>query len=179
VYEVVSTEVACKRFNFDVVDAVIRGPSGEFRRSWAHHEHTVASVAVDKDGRVPLIRQYRASVGRHNLELPGGRVDPGDASPADSAARELEEEVGVRAASVVDLGSFLNSPGHCSQRSLLFLATDLSSVPRSLDDGEEATSSIEYVILQDAFELIASGEVQDAKTIIGLTMAERRMRADR
>jgi ADP-ribose pyrophosphatase len=176
VYEVVESATTCKRFSFSVVDAVVRGPAENLQRSWVRHEATVATVAVTDDGRVPLIRQYRASIGEDNLELPGGRVDPGE-EPAAAAGRELQEEVGWRAGSVADLGSFLNSPGHCTQRTLLFLAADLVEVGRELDGGEEATASIEYVRLADVHDVIAAGRVQDAKTIIGLMLAARRLGA--
>ncbi|MGY1635522.1 NUDIX hydrolase [Geodermatophilus sp. SYSU D00742] len=173
-YERVSTRVVCERFAFDVVDSAVAGPGDvTFSRSWARHEPTVATVAVTADRRVPLIRQYRVSIDGENLELPGGRIDATDPSPDVAAARELEEEVGVRAALVRPLGSFLNSPGHCSQRTLLFLAEDLTDGERGLDADEESTSRVEYVDLADVDGLIARGDVQDAKSIIGLLLAAR------
>jgi 8-oxo-dGTP pyrophosphatase MutT (NUDIX family) len=175
VYERVTDEVVCARFNFDVVDSAVRGPDGgTFSRSWARHPQTVATVAVTAEGRVPLIRQYRVAVDGQNLELPGGRIDDGEA-PAIAAARELAEEVGVRAGSVDPLGSFLNSPGHCSQESLLFLAQDLTWFERTLDADEESTSQVELVPLADVDGLIARGEVRDAKTIVGLLLAARKL----
>ncbi|MGY1659612.1 NUDIX domain-containing protein [Geodermatophilus sp. SYSU D00705] len=175
-YERSSDRVVCERFNFDVVDSTVtRSDGATFGRSWARHEPTVATVAVTSDRRVPLIRQYRAAIDADNLELPGGRIDATDGEPSSAAVRELEQEVGVRAAAVTPLGSFLNSPGHCSQRTLLFLAEDLTDTPRDLDAEEESTSQVQYVDLADVDGLIARGDVQDAKSIIGLLLAARRL----
>lgn len=175
-YERISDEVVCERFNFDVIDSQVTAPGQPpFSRSWARHPATVATVAVSADQRVPLLRQYRVSIDADNLELPGGRIDPTDPSPSVAAARELEEEVGVRPESVTSLGRFLNSPGHCSQESLLYLAEGLTETERRLDAHEESASAVEWVLLADVDRLIAEGAVRDAKTIIGLLLAARRL----
>ena len=175
-YERVSTDIVCERFNFDVVDSSVTGPRGmRFARSWARHPQTVAAVGLTADLRVPLIRQYRVAIDEQNLELPGGRIDPEDASPQAAAARELQEEVGLRPGTIQSLGSFLNSPGHCSQETLLFLATDLTPLARSLDADEESTSDVELVPLGELDSLIADGRIRDAKTIIGLMLAARKL----
>lgn len=142
-----------------------------FRRSWARHPLTVATVAVFDDWQVPLIRQYRVAIDAMNLEVPGGLLDADDPSPEVAAARELREEVGVAAGEVAALGSFLNSPGHCSQRTLLFLARDLTLVDRQPDGVEEIGADVEMVDLRETSRLVAEGIVQDAKTIIGLFLA--------
>jgi ADP-ribose pyrophosphatase len=176
VYERVSSEVACERFNFDVVDSSVSGPGGvRFARSWARHPPTVAAVGLTADLHVPLIRQYRVAIDQQNLELPGGRIDPADASPGAAAARELEEEVGLRPRTIEPLGSFLNSPGHCSQETLLFLATDLAPRPRALDADEESTSEVELVPLSELDDLLVDGRIRDAKTTIGLMLAARKL----
>lgn len=172
-YRITSQSVALSRFNFDVVDAEVRGPDGGvLTRSWAQHPPTVGIVGIDEGGRVPLIRQYRSSVDQWNLELPGGRIDEGE-DPARAALRELQEETGAVAETAHRLGSFLNSPGHCSQESLLFWASVSGFEGRALDDGEEATSKVEFVDLADVDHAVASGAVRDAKTIIGLLLIQR------
>jgi ADP-ribose pyrophosphatase len=174
VYEVQSSELVLSRYNFDVIDAQLRAEDGTISRSWVKHPPTVATVAVTDDGRVPLLSQYRPAISGWNLELPGGRIDGGDRDPASAALRELREEAGVIAHSIEQLGQFLNAPAHCTQRTLLFLATGIREVPRQPDPDEEATSRVEFVELAESDQLIATGVVRDAKTIIGLLLAARR-----
>jgi ADP-ribose pyrophosphatase len=150
-------------------------PDGnEFERDVVHHPGAVVVVPVI-DGDVILVRQYRAAIDRELLELPAGKRDVLDEPVEATAHRELEEEVGMRAASMVKLAEFYNSPGFCDEHSFLFLATGLTPCATSFQGHEEQHMTIERVPLHAVGELVAAGELVDAKSIIGLCLARERM----
>lgn len=151
-------------------------PDGtEFERDVVHHPGAVVVVPV-VDGEVILVRQYRAAVDRQLLEVPAGKRDVSDEPVELTAARELEEEVGMQAASLVKMAEFYNSPGFCDERSFLFLATDLTPCATSFQGHEERHMTIERVPLDRVPDLIATGELVDAKSIIGLCLAREHLR---
>jgi ADP-ribose pyrophosphatase len=153
-------------------------PDGnEFERDVVHHPGAVVVVPVTDDGEVVLVRQYRAAIDRELLEIPAGKRDVADEPVELTAARELEEEVGMRAASMVRLAEFYNSPGFCDEHSFLFLATGLTPCATSFQGQEEQHMTIEQVPLDAVPGLIASGELVDAKSIVGLLLAREHLRA--
>ena len=149
-------------------------PSGkETKREIVEHAGCTAIVAVDSENNVLLVRQYRKPVERMLLEIPAGGIEPGE-KPLDGARRELEEETGFSAEKWEELSCFYTSPGFCTEYMYLYLATDLKPVERDADDDENI--ELVRVPLKKARELIASGEVCDAKSIAGLLMALRKVR---
>ena len=152
-------------------------PDGnEFERDVVHHPGAVVVVPVTDDGEVVLVRQYRAAVDRELLEVPAGKRDVLDEPVELTAHRELEEEVGLRAANMVKLAEFYNSPGFCDEHSFLFLATGLTPCATSFQGHEEQHMTIEQVPLDSVPGLIAAGELVDAKSIVGLLLARERLR---
>lgn len=150
---------------------VIEAPTGEkFERDVLRHPGAVIVAPVDRD-HVLLVRQYRAAVGGDLLELPAGKRDVPGEQPHDTAHRELREEIGRSAASMTLLASFYNSPGFCDEFSYCYMATGLEPVPHSPQGPEEAAMSLVEVRLDDVPAMIVSGEIIDAKTIIGVTLA--------
>ncbi len=159
-----------------LTESVFATPDGDrMTRDVVHHRGAVAVVAVDGDD-VVLLRQYRTPVEGELLEIPAGTRDVGGEDPAGTARRELAEEAGLACESLEELGTFFNSPGFCDELSHLFLATGLSPVPREPDGAEEEWMTIERVGLDEAAAMIDRGEIRDAKTIIGLLLARRRLR---
>jgi ADP-ribose diphosphatase len=147
-------------------------PDGDtFTRDIVHHPGAVSVVPV-LDGGVSalLVRQYRAAIDADLLEIPAGKRDVADEPPSVTAARELEEEVGMRAGRLVQLAEFYNSPGFCDEHSTVFMALDLSAGTIDKQGPEEAHMTTEVIALADVPALIASGRITDAKTIIGLTL---------
>lgn len=147
---------------------------GTMTRDIVHHRGAVAVVAVDGD-EIVLLRQYRTPVESELLEIPAGTRDMGGEDPAGTARRELAEEAGLACESLEELGTFFNSPGFCDELSHVFLATGLSGVPRQPDGAEEEWMTIERVSLGKAEAMIDRGEIRDAKTIIGVLLALRRL----
>lgn len=145
-----------------------------FERDIVHHPGAVVVVPI-VDGDVILVRQYRAAIDAELLEVPAGKRDV-RAEPAElTAHRELEEEVGMKAASMVKLAEFYNSPGFCDEHSSLFLATGLTPCATDFQGHEEQHMTIERVALDSLDKLIASGELVDGKSIIALCLARRHL----
>jgi ADP-ribose pyrophosphatase len=149
----------------------VKLPSGRSTiREVVEHAPVVAIVALDGQGNVLLVRQYRLPVQQSLLEIPAGGVDPGE-SPEEAAQRELQEETGQRAGRLEHLCSFFASPGYCDEYMHLYLATALEPSVLTAD----ADESIEVVCLplSEALRLIERGEIRDVKTIVGLWAASR------
>lgn len=136
------------------------------------HPGSAVILAVDSNQTVFLVRQYRHATRKYLLELPAGSLEPGE-RPEDTAVRELEEEVGLRAQNLEKLSEFFVSPGFLQEKMWLFLATELTQVEQRLEDDEFL--EIIRLPLAEALERVMSGEIQDAKTIIGLVFAASRI----
>lgn len=146
-------------------------PSGRTGiREIVEHRGAVAVVALAEDGDVFLVRQYRTPAGTELLEIPAGTLEPGEAVDA-ALDRELGEEIGLRARRYEPLLAFYPSPGFLTETVHLFLATDL--LPHRLEAEEEDLTVIRLPLAQ-AVRAIASGEIRDAKSIIGLLLAAQR-----
>jgi len=164
--ETLSTETAYKGRTVNVQVARVRKPGGRLTtREVVQHQDSVVMVALDENRDVLLVRQYRTSVGRELLELPAGGIDTGE-SPEDSARRELREETGYLPRSLTSLGGFYASPGYCTEYLHLYLATDLELSPVEASDTEEI--EVVRIPLQQAGDLVKSGEIMDAKSVAGL-----------
>jgi ADP-ribose pyrophosphatase len=140
----------------------------------AHHPGGAAVVALDGEGRVCLLRQFRHAAGGWLVELPAGKIDNRE-PPLECARRELAEEAGVDAGDWEKLGEFYSSPGIFTEVIHLFLARDL--VPSGLLPEEHEVFEASWVALEDAVALAATGQLHDAKTLIGLLWARERLGA--
>ncbi|MFI5338709.1 MAG: NUDIX hydrolase [Candidatus Methylomirabilales bacterium] len=130
-----------------------------------HHPGAAAIVPMKDDGTVMLIRQYRHAVGGFILEIPAGKLDPGE-DPRDCAARELEEEIGFRAALLEPVITFFTTPGFTDEVIHIFKATGLTPGIQKLDR-DEVLDVIELP-LERAIAQIGDGTIRDGKTIVGL-----------
>jgi len=162
--------------SISLVEAEIEAPDGHrFRRDIVHHPGAVSVVAVHDDGRAVLVRQYRAPLDGDVLEIPAGKRDVEGEPPEVTAGRELAEEVGLVAEHIELLGEFYNSPGFCDEHSFTYLATGLTSCATAPVGPEEEVMEVVHIPLADVPGLIASGELTDAKSIIGLLLARERL----
>jgi ADP-ribose pyrophosphatase len=151
----------------------VRLPNGRVAElEIAHHPGGAAVVAVDAEGRVCLLRQFRHAAGGWLTELPAGKLDGGE-PPLECARRELAEEAGVSAGRWEKLGEFFSSPGVLTEVIHLFLAQDLQPADASPEEHEVLEAS--WVPLQEATDLAASGRLRDAKSVIGLLWARERV----
>jgi ADP-ribose pyrophosphatase len=157
---------------FNVTVDTVREGELTYQREVVHHHGSAVILPVFDDGTVALVRQYRHPAVRYLLEAPAGTLDDGE-RPDDGAARELEEELGVTAGRLEKLSEFFVSPGFCEEKMWVFLATELAEGRQRLDDDENL--EIVRLPIADALEMITSGEIQDAKTIIALMLAAPRV----
>jgi len=141
---------------------------GEVTIEIVHHNGGAAAIPLFEDGTIALVRQWRYPLARYSLEIAAGRIEPGD-TPEQTAARELEEELGLRASNFRKLAEFNVAPGYCEERIYVYLATGLVRSVQKLDDDEEIESV--QMPLADALELVRRGEIDDAKSVVGLLMA--------
>lgn len=145
--------------------------TAEYDREVITHNGSAVIVPLFEDNTVALVRQYRHAAGKYLLELPAGSLDTPDEHPEHGAHRELEEEIGVKAAKMQLLAEFYVSPGFLSEKMFVYLATDLTQTKQNLDEDEHV--EIVRIPLQEALKMTRSGEIEDAKTIIGLTRANQ------
>ena len=155
-----------------VAEGTFVDPDGDtFTRDIVRHPGAVSVVPLLDDGRVVLVRQYRAACDRQLLEIPAGKRDVAGEPPQQAARRELAEEVGYRAAELDELACFYNSAGFSDEYSHVYLARGLQAVDRDVQGVEERFMAVETVDLSAVPDMIADHELVDAKTIIGLTLA--------
>ena len=157
---------------FNVTADTVREGDTTYIREVVRHPGSAVIVPVFADDTVALVRQYRHPALRYLLEVPAGSVDKGE-TPEEAAARELEEELGFRAGMLEMLIEFFVSPGFCEEKMWVYLATDLTETAQRLDDDEIV--EVLRVPFSSALQMIASGEIEDAKTIIGLMLAAPRV----
>jgi ADP-ribose diphosphatase len=173
-FRVIGSEVVAEAGFLTLTEERIQGPDdAEFARTVVRHPGAVVVVPVIGDEAL-LVRQFRAAVGNDLLEVPAGKRDVDGELPEETARRELEEEIGHRPGRLVKLAEFYNTPGFCDEYTHLFLALDLEDLGGNRAEGpEERAMTMERVPLARVEELISSGELCDAKSIIGLLLARR------
>jgi len=147
------------------VDTVRRPDGRRTTREIVEHAAVIAVIPVDNDGNVLLVRQFRKPVEKELLEIPAGGIDPGEDAEA-AVIRELQEEIGFRPGRVERLGGFYSAPGYATEYIHLYLAADL--VPGRLHAEDTEEIKLVRVPLAQVPELIASGKIEDAKSIAGL-----------
>lgn len=156
------------------LDTLVAPDGTAFDREVVEHDDAVAMVAVDAEGRVALVRQYRHPTAGHLLEIPAGTLDvPGESVEA-AARRELAEEAGLAAATLRPLGRVWNSAGWSDEATTLLLATELRPVPPPpgyAPRDEEAAIEVTWRPLADLVAEALDGRLTDAKTVIGVLRA--------
>jgi ADP-ribose pyrophosphatase len=137
------------------------------------HRGAVSLVPMVDDQHVCLIKNHRYAVGKTLLEVPAGTIDPGE-TPAQTAERELVEETGFRAGRIRQIREWYVSPGIMTERMYLFLCDDLVAGPT----GHQPDERLETIIVpwDEALVMVDDGRIEDAKTMIALTICDRRLR---
>ena len=165
--KVTSTETIYEGTIFDVKIAEIREGKSEYKREIVEHNGSVVIVPIFADKTVALVKQYRHAANKYLLEIPAGTLEKGENAEA-GARRELEEEIGVTAGKIEKLTEFYVSPGFLTEKMFVYLATDLTETQQNLEEDEMI--EIEKITFEQAFEKIKNGEIEDAKTIVGLIL---------
>ena len=155
----------------DVSVDMIELPNGEHSmREVVHHPGGVCVAAVDENNMVTMVRQFRYAYGDHLLELPAGKLEPGE-DPLPAAVRELSEETGLTAEKWTALGPVYTSPGFSRETLYIYLATGLTQGEAHPDPNEFL--DVEKVPLSRLVEMVDRGEIHDAKTVIGILKTAR------
>ena len=147
-------------------------PSGvEFERDVLVHPGAVGVIAVDEEGIVTLVRQFRGAMGRTVLEMPAGTCDVDGEPLEETARRELAEEAGLVATHIERLAPLPVSPGVSNQITTVFLATGLTPCDTEREGPEERAMTVERVPLDRVLDLAAQGELIDAPTLAAVALA--------
>jgi ADP-ribose pyrophosphatase len=149
----------------------VEDPSGKRSvREIAHHPGGAVVVPLLDDGRLILVEQLRYPLGKQILELPAGKLNPGE-DPRRAAYRELEEETGWSAGRLDKLITFYTTPGFCDEELHIFIGTQLTPCPSGPrpDEGEHGMK-VHLVPREEVRAMIARGEIRDGKTILGVLM---------
>jgi ADP-ribose pyrophosphatase len=156
------------------IDDVVYPDGHTATREIVEHPGGAVVLPILPDGRIILVEQYRHPAKAALFELPAGKLEPGE-PPEQCALRELEEETGYTAASLIPLGSIYTSPGFCDERLHLFLAREITEHPdgQRLDPGESLLR-IHAFQLKEIIDMIDAGTICDGKTISALFLAGRK-----
>ena len=148
------------------------------QREWIDHPGAAAVVPLFEDGSTVLLRQFRYAAGGEFLEVPAGKLDHAGEVPKEVARRELEEEAGLRAGTLHEIGSTYPAIGYSNEKIHLFVGEDLERTEPSREEGE--FMEVVPVGFEQALAMMRNGELQDAKSVAALTLAEAfiRRRAD-
>ena len=166
-----SKEIFRGRVFHVAVDEIQEGDT-VYQREVVHHPGSAVIIPVFADGTIALVRQYRHPAVKYLLEAPAGTLNDGEA-PEEGAARELEEELGQVAGKLEKLSEFFVSPGFLEEKMWIYLATDLRETKQQLEDDEIV--EVVRIPFGQALSMITTGEIEDAKTIIGVMLAAPRV----
>ncbi len=162
---ILSEETAFEGAIFDVSKLEVALPDGKLaRRDVVRHPGAAAVVALTENGKIVLERQYRTALDRVTLEIPAGKLVPGE-DPLECARRELKEETGFVAGRMAYLTTIATSVGFADELIYIFLATQLSLEGADPDDDEFI--NVDLVDLSELIDAVLDGQIEDAKTVVG------------
>lgn len=141
----------------------------EALRDVVRHSGAVAIVALTDDGRICLVRQYRAALDRVTVEIPAGKLEPGE-DPLDCARRELLEETGMVPASIAYLTTIASSAGFSDELIHIYMATGLTFAASNPDIDEFI--NVDLVALNELVDAVLDGQIEDAKTVVGALICD-------
>ena len=168
--EVIDSEIAWRGKIFDVERLQVRLPNGHTSvRDVVRHRGAAAVVALTTSGKIALVRQYRTSLGRVTVEIPAGKLDPGE-DPLECARRELKEETGFVAGRIAYLTTIATSCGFADELIHIYLATQLSFEGARPDDDEFL--NVDLVPVGELVDAVLDGKIEDAKTVVGALACE-------
>lgn len=158
------------------VDSVALPNGSISRREVVERPDAVAILPLDENGDVYCVRQYRYAFSAEVLELPAGKLEPGE-EPLPAAARELSEETGITAGRIEPLGSIMMSPGFCTEVLHLYLARELHF--GSAHPDEDELLHVEKFGLHTLADMVMRGEITDAKSAVAILKTERFLEEER
>jgi len=145
------------------VDDVLLPNGKESKREIVNHPGAVAIIPITENGKLIVVEQYRKALERSIIEIPAGKLEPGE-SPALTARRELEEETGYGCHDLQYLQTFATSPGFADEVIHLFVAKDLYKIEEKADLDEDEFVELLEVTIEEAEEMVKDQRIFDAKT---------------
>jgi len=145
------------------VDDVLLPNGKESKREIVNHPGAVAIIAITSEGKLVLVEQYRKALERSIIEIPAGKLEPGE-KPEKTARRELEEETGYGCQELTYLQTFATSPGFADEVIHLFVAKDLYKIEEKADLDEDEFVELLEVTVEEAEEMVREQKIFDAKT---------------
>lgn len=134
------------------------------KREVIEHSEGVAIVPVLGES-ILFVEQFRIAIARNLIEIPAGQVEPGE-SPEECAIRELEEEIGYKAESIVERAAYYSSVGYTNEKVYVFIARGLKKTKPMPEHDEKIT--IKKIPIKEVEEMLMQSKFEDSKTIIGL-----------
>ena len=151
---------------------VVQATGRRASREMVRHSGGSAIAAVDDQGRIAMVRQWRTPLSRVTEELPAGKRDPGE-TLLQTAVRELKEETGCTAEHIELMSTVYTTPGYSDEVLGVFLATGLTRGEDDPDEGEFL--QVDWVPLKEAYAKCMRGELPDSKTLCGILMAYEKL----
>lgn len=162
---ILSEESAWRGRILDVHSAQVELPNGRVvGRDLVRHPGASAVVALTESGKIVVVRQYRTALDRVTVEVPAGKLDPGE-DPLECAKRELREETGFSAKRINYLTTIATTPGFCDEVIHIYMATGLTFDGANPDDDEFV--NVDLVPLSELIDAVLDGKIEDAKTVVG------------
>ncbi|MCK9913938.1 NUDIX hydrolase [Microbacteriaceae bacterium K1510] len=177
--EVVASELVFAGKVWDVRSDTVRYGDGEIVRQYVDHTGAVAIVAVDDEGRMLLIQQYRHPIRRRDWEIPAGLLDIAGEDPATAARRELAEEADLEASRWEPLVSIYTTPGGNDEIVHVFLARGLSATTTAFArEEEERDIRVEWIAIRDVVDAVLEGRIRNGILTAGALAAAERLRRE-
>ena len=174
-FKVIQSETCFKGYIMDIKRDKIEFENGlqADRELVVKHHEAAAVLAIDPEGKILMVKQYRYGTGFEMLEIPAGLMDAGEDHEA-CAARELQEETGMKANKLTRMFDYYATPGYCTEKIVFYLAEDLESAEQHLDADEFLT--VHRFTIEEAVQMVAEGEITDGKTIAAIFAAQARFK---
>ena len=155
-----------------VVDDVLLPNQETSKRELVYHQGAVGILAITEANRIVLVKQYRKALEQSLIEIPAGKIEPGEVEPLETAKRELEEETMYQCQEITYMTKFAGSPGFCNEWLYLYRAKGLRKVDNPLPRDDDEFLELLELTLEEATSAVASGQICDAKTMIAIAQWE-------
>ena len=166
-YERLDRTLVYKGVIIDFYQDTVKVPNGNVVKwDFIGHKGAAAVVAVNEDGKLLMVRQYRNALDRETLEIPAGALDSAEEPTHVAAARELEEETGFKAGKLELLIKLRTTVAFCNEKIDVYLATDLQPSKQNLDDDEFI--NVELYDIDELVQMIYDCKIEDSKTVAAL-----------
>jgi ADP-ribose pyrophosphatase len=173
-FKLLNSEQMYQGWVFNVRRDQVRTPANQqIDLDIVEHSNAVTIIPLDDRGQIWFVRQYRHAAGQELLELPAGKLEDFE-PPEDCARREIREEIGMAAGQMEEIGAFFLAPGYSTEYMHVYLATNLHPDPLPSDE-DEFLSVVAYPVEQ-AFQMVRSGYLLDAKSLAALLLFKERLR---